>query len=138
MPHTMDKPIRLLLVDDDRLYRRALRRSLRRHGFEVTEAESVREAAALIHAHNVFDIVAVDLVMPQIYGDVLARELAKTHPHLPVRILSAHAGGLLDEDGFIDESTWFITKNQSPYGIAEELREAAATRCTHVSLRLVN
>ncbi|MBS0445150.1 MAG: EAL domain-containing protein [Proteobacteria bacterium] len=81
---------RLLIVDDIRENRDILRRRFERHGFSVVEAGGGVEALDLLE-REVFDLVLLDIMMPDIAGlDVLTRLRAKYPPGLlPVIMVTA-------------------------------------------------
>lgn len=62
----MKKPI--LLIEDDRPYRQALRLYLESHGFTAKEAEDGREALVLLDGGLDVDIIISDCHMPVING----------------------------------------------------------------------
>jgi two-component system KDP operon response regulator KdpE len=77
---------RILVADDEAQLRRAVRRSLEGHGYAVREAgdgaSSLRELGAFKP-----DVVLLDLVMPDMSGVEVCRELRKAS-HVPVIVLS--------------------------------------------------
>lgn len=79
----------ILLVEDDRVLRRACEASLRRTGFAVTSAGDGQEALDHIKA-DVPDLVLLDLLMPRVSGLEVLRSLrADTRTKgVPVLILS--------------------------------------------------
>jgi CheY-like chemotaxis protein len=86
-------PIRkkhVLIVEDTDANRVMLRRRLEKHGFDVTEAEDGRVALEVVRKHT-FDLVLLDLMMPEVDGYEVLTELKKD-PDLatiPVIIISA-------------------------------------------------
>ena len=82
----------ILLVDDDGPIRSVLRRTLERAGYAVVEATDGRSALAAL-AHNSVDLVLTDIIMPDMEGIELLRELKKALPELPVIAMSG--GGIL-------------------------------------------
>ncbi len=72
---------RLLVVDDQAFVRRLIRRIASRHGFEVLEAASVREALELLRTTAV-DVVTCDLHFPEESGLDLLRALQR-EPDMP-------------------------------------------------------
>jgi DNA-binding NtrC family response regulator len=76
---------RILIVEDEKIIRSALRRLLERNGYEVTEAGAVREA--LDYELSSFDLVITDLRLPGAPGtDLIA------HAHdVPVLIMTSYA-----------------------------------------------
>lgn len=80
----------VLIVDDELLLLRSLRRRLQRAGHQVVLATNGREALEAL-AHADFDVVLTDVRMPELDGLELARRLARLHPTLPVLFMSGHA-----------------------------------------------
>ena len=79
----------LLLVDDDRLVLVALAMGLVDHGYNVTTAESVDEAEAILASGERPDLVVLDISMPGRSGLDLAERL-RSFDHLPFMLLSAY------------------------------------------------
>ncbi|NTU79286.1 MAG: hybrid sensor histidine kinase/response regulator [Chloroflexales bacterium] len=83
-------PGRILVVDDDRINRLLLCSLLKTEGHEAAAAEDGRRALEIL-AERPFDVVLLDLVMPEIDGfQVLAS--IKADPalqHIPVIVISA-------------------------------------------------
>jgi CheY-like chemotaxis protein len=66
---------RALIVDDEALIRKMLRRLLDRRGFEVLEANTAAAALAVLAGDVPFTIVLCDVRMPGMNGMDLYREL---------------------------------------------------------------
>jgi adenylate cyclase len=81
---------KLLVVDDDEANRDMLSRRLERLGYQVALAENGRTALSMI-AEEPFDLILLDIVMPELDGyEVLLRLKAdETQRHVPVIVLSA-------------------------------------------------
>lgn len=79
----------VLIVDDEVLLLRALRRTLVRAGHHVVLATNGREALEAL-AHADFDVVLSDVRMPEMDGLELARRLVRLQPHLPVLFMTGH------------------------------------------------
>ncbi len=73
--------MQLLVVDDDLHIRRLVGIYLREAGYEVTEAASGEEALKASHAQP-FDVVLIDLILPQ-YGGFRLCEKLKALPQPP-------------------------------------------------------
>ncbi len=95
----MDDEVKILLVDDERMVRRSMEKTLSRAGFYVETAEDVSSALDLFKgelAEEPFDLALLDLNMPNFEGvedsnaglDLLT-ELVKLKPDLPVVVLTA-------------------------------------------------
>jgi two-component system NtrC family sensor kinase len=74
----------ILLVDDEPLVRRSVRRALRGH--DVVEAASGAEALDLIAAQR-FDGILCDLLMPNMTGLEFYRRLDAEHPEQCSRLV---------------------------------------------------
>jgi CheY-like chemotaxis protein len=81
---------RVLVVDDEEPIRILIQRLLSKHGFSV---ETAQDGAAAIDklAHEDFDAVVLDLMMPRIDGFTVLRQLIETRPELLARIVVATA-----------------------------------------------
>lgn len=78
---------KILLVDDDKDITELTRIFLERDGFEVTEAYNGLEAIKKLE-HEAFDLAVVDIMMPEMDGLTLVKEIRKTHL-FPIILLTA-------------------------------------------------
>lgn len=109
-----------LLIDDEDLVRMSTAHMLADLSYNVVEAASAEEALTMLDAGLTPDVLITDHLMPGMSGADLARRLKRTHPTLPVLIVSGYA----DEDG-IDADVPRLTK---PFRNAElELSLVALT-----------
>jgi two-component system, OmpR family, response regulator RegX3 len=76
---------RVLFVEDEDSISGPFSSTLRREGFEVTVAETLAEARAV----SQFDLVLLDLMLPDGDGRDFARELRGTGSEVPIIILTA-------------------------------------------------
>ncbi len=90
VPQRSDRPISILLVDDEQLLRRSFGRLLRQHGFQVTEAAGGAEALTLYAAAE-HDLVILDLDMPGMSGETTQVELQRRYPNARIMFASGHA-----------------------------------------------
>ncbi|HKY34360.1 MAG TPA: response regulator [Polyangiaceae bacterium] len=100
-PPTSDASVRsprLLLVDDDPIVRRAIRRLLQggRPGWQIDVAES-REGALQLLKIKTYDVVVTDLHMPALEGVALLRGLKMQQPTVMRVIHSSHVESLSRE-----------------------------------------
>lgn len=72
--NTMEQPMRILLVEDNMLNALALGRMLERRGNDVSYADGGRKALDLLSS-NEFDIVLMDLMMPDMDGFETTRRI---------------------------------------------------------------
>jgi two-component system response regulator PilR (NtrC family) len=89
---------RILLVDDDPIVLRALRRLLlgARPGWKIDMAESAEAAQLLIEAKT-YDVVVTDLHMPVLDGATFLARLKTEHPSVMRVIHSSHVESLTAE-----------------------------------------
>lgn len=87
---TPEKKTRVLVVDDVADNRDILVRRLTRRGFDTVEASNGREALDLVAAHD-FDVVLLDIMMPDMSGNDVLREIrhSRSDIELPVIMVSA-------------------------------------------------
>jgi two-component system, OmpR family, alkaline phosphatase synthesis response regulator PhoP len=81
---------RILLVEDEDHLARLLRYNLQRQGFEVTTTPSGREALSF-HAREHFDLVILDLMIEELDGFEVARQLRRRDERLPILMLTARS-----------------------------------------------
>lgn len=81
---------RILVVDDELYIRLFLEESLNREGYEVVAVSSGREVVDLIETWN-FDLVLLDLILPELDGMEVLAQLRQYCPDTVVILLTAHA-----------------------------------------------
>lgn len=77
---------RILIIDDELVIRKELKRLLTRHGYEVAEAGSIREATHDFEPAS-FDLILTDLRLP----GALGTEMIGLYPDVPVLIMTSYA-----------------------------------------------
>jgi two-component system, cell cycle sensor histidine kinase and response regulator CckA len=88
-PRSLAGQGKVLIVDDEQIVRRAAGAALRRHGYEVLEAESGRQAIDLFQPiHDSIVLVLLDLTMPGMTGEEAMRELQSIDPNVRVLLSS--------------------------------------------------
>jgi two-component system, OmpR family, response regulator MprA len=80
--------VAILVVDDDAGLRKALRRVLASHGFDVEVAETGDEALARLRSGS-FEAVVLDVMMPGSDGVEVCEQLRADGDRLPVLMLTA-------------------------------------------------
>ena len=78
----------ILIIDDEASLRQTLARILQRAGFEVTTAANGKDGLALVHEHP-FDLLYLDIRMPDISGLELLKNIHTKFPELPVILFTA-------------------------------------------------
>lgn len=79
---------RVLVVEDDKNLQRLMAAVLRRNGYEVITADDGRDALDLA-AESHIDMLICDIMMPNMSGYQLTRELRQTNDEVPVLMVTA-------------------------------------------------
>uniref|UniRef100_A0A7C4RSS7 histidine kinase n=1 Tax=Desulfatirhabdium butyrativorans TaxID=340467 RepID=A0A7C4RSS7_9BACT len=112
-----ESPIRILVIDDEARIREACRMVLQDCGYEVTLASDGNQGLDRIQ-ESFFDIVLLDLMMPELSGlDVLAR-IHECYPDTVVIVITGYATVEHSVDAMKKGAFDFIPKPFSP----EQLR----------------
>ena len=80
----------ILVVDDEPNLRRTLAAILQRAGYLVTTASSAADAIQNL-ASGRYDLVFLDIRMPEVDGMTLLTQIRRLFPEMPVLIMTAHA-----------------------------------------------
>ncbi|WP_346292997.1 response regulator transcription factor [Sphaerothrix gracilis] len=88
----MTLPLKILLVEDDELFRLGLATRLQQESMlEIAaEAEDGETALDLVKQQK-FDIVILDVGLPGIGGVETCRQIKQQQPHLPILVLTSHS-----------------------------------------------
>jgi two-component system KDP operon response regulator KdpE len=127
---------KLLVVDDETAIRWALRNTLQRMNFEISEAETGEQAIALVRTIR-FDAVLLDIGMPGMSGFETCRRIRKLVPLLGIIMLTvknAEEDKIQALDAGADD---YITKPFHVGELAARLRAAVrrsnASQVSHAS-----
>jgi DNA-binding NtrC family response regulator len=110
----------ILVVDDEPGIRRLAMRALREEGFSVLEAGDGERALEIVEAGGV-SVLGADVVMPRLNGVQLMERLARSHPQLPVVLMSGYASIELAARG-IAAPCALLAKPFAPERLVEEVR----------------
>lgn len=77
----------VLLIDDEAMVRKIVRKMLERQGHIVVEAENGRIGLAKLRECS-FDLVVTDIVMPEVEGLEVLMTVREHYPSLPVVAMS--------------------------------------------------
>ena len=115
----------VLLVEDEEAVRRGGKRMLETRGYTVHEAASGVEALEIIEELNgEIDIVVSDVVMPEMDGPTLLRELRKDYPDLKFIFVSGYAEDAFAKNLPEDAKFGFLPKPFSLKQLATAVKEA--------------
>ena len=110
---------RVLVVDDEESIRRFAERVLRDAGYDVIVAADGPEVLRLVEQQRPFDLFVIDLMMPQMKGDELARQLRGANPDTKVLYFTGYSDRLFQEKSTLWEGEAFIEKPVNTKGLLE-------------------
>jgi two-component system response regulator ChvI len=106
-------PARLVLVDDDDLFRESLGDNLADAGFTVTAFPGGEPAIAHLGAEKGCDIVLLDWKMPEMNGIEVLRRLRQVGNEVPVIFLTVLTDQIYEEAALQGGAVDFIEKSRS-------------------------
>jgi len=86
----------VLVVDDESAARTFVERVLRDAGYAVDTAASGLESLSIVEHEGTFDLFVIDVVMPGMLGDELARRMRQRHPDAKVLYFTGDPERLLE------------------------------------------
>jgi excisionase family DNA binding protein len=87
---TVSKPVEILVIDDEPVIGELLRASLGMCGYRVTTTTSSRQGLELVAARR-FDLIFLDLVMPELDGSEVFRRIREVDRDTTVAIVTAYS-----------------------------------------------
>ena len=126
----------VLLVEDEHAVRRATAEFLHLNGYTVLEAKDGLDALAVARTHySTIHLVISDVVMPNMSGGQLAKELAELRPDTKLLFVSGYAGKTVLDHKVVDLETNFLQKPYTLKQLSSKIRAAlvpAAVKLTSV------
>ncbi len=105
----MSSSLKVLLVEDMKIARLAVKSSMASLNWQVDTADNGQEAINSC-ANSDYDLVLMDLGLPDITGIEATKIIKKTNPDLPVVALTAHFDDQNKEAAFAAGMCGFIKK----------------------------
>jgi two-component system, NtrC family, response regulator HydG len=115
----------LLIVDDELIVRDSLGKWFREEGYDVSTAQSAREALSLM-AEKQFDLALVDIKMPGTDGVELQRRMKEVAPEMVVIIMTGYASVETAVAALKNGAYDYVTKPFDPDDIAHTVQNAVA------------
>lgn len=101
----------VLLVEDERALREVTRRILASGGYRVIAAANGPEALVVAAEQaGAIDLLLTDVIMPQMAGTQLAKEMQELRPSLRVVFMSGFAQPILDSSELLEDGVELIDK----------------------------
>lgn len=115
---------RVLLVEDEDGVRNFAVRALQRQGYDVLEAVTGAEALdVLAEAEGKVDVVVSDVIMPEMDGPTMYKEMLKQHPKLKIIFVSGYPRDAFEKSLDADIPFHFLAKPFSLPQLAAKVKE---------------
>jgi PAS domain S-box-containing protein len=117
----------VLLVEDNEMVLRMVKRILDDAGFSVVETPDPEEAILLFSDRGVdFDLVITDVVMPKMSGREMMEKIGALKPGIKVLYMSGYAADSIHMRGLDEKGTHFIQKPFDINRFRKKIAEIAA------------
>jgi PAS domain S-box-containing protein len=115
----------ILVVEDQKEVRDAIRKTLERSGYSVIEAVDGASALARLRAAGrPVHLLLTDVVMPELSGALLAERAVEIAPRLPVLFMSGYTDDAIVHHGVLNPGIDFVPKPFTPTQLLLRVRAA--------------
>jgi DNA-binding NarL/FixJ family response regulator len=131
--------MKILVVDDHALVRRGMTYVVK-EGFpdaEVMEAESAAAALEILHGSKAFDLMLVDVRMPDLDGLELLRAVKTEWPDVPVIMLSTYENAPYVKRALSDGAAGYLLKDATPEDLSQAINVAMSGSGNVLSPRVI-
>ncbi|MEP6810555.1 MAG: ATP-binding protein [Chthoniobacterales bacterium] len=119
----------ILVVEDEEVVRQLICTALSDAGYKVFCAESASEGLRHARAQpNLIDLLVTDVVMPDMHGPTLAREIAPVQAHMKVLYVSGYSDSDISEQGVITPGLVVLQKPFTQDILTGKVREILDNR----------
>ncbi|MGD9310805.1 MAG: response regulator [Desulfosarcina sp.] len=122
-----NRPIGVLLIDDELGYVNVLFNRLSKRGFDVGKAGSGSEAFQILRQRS-FDVAVLDLKMADMDGIEVLKILKKMAPEMVVIMLTGHGSAKAAHDGIRHGAFDYLTKPCELDELIQKIKEAYEQR----------
>jgi len=114
----------ILLVEDDPPILEVTTIMLQKQGYTVLAASTPGKAISLAGEHlNEIHLLMTDVIMPEMNGRDMARELLSIYPQLKCLFMSGYTADVIAPHGVLEDGVHFIQKPFSLQALAAKVRE---------------
>ncbi len=115
----------VLIVEDEEAILKLGQKILEAMGYTVLTANDPKKAVELVARYpGEIHLLITDVVMPEMDGQELSRQLAKRKPQMKCLYMSGYTANVIAHRGVLDEGVLFISKPFSGATLAAKVREA--------------
>jgi len=98
---------------------------LEAEGYRVLPAANGREGLRVMRENKgpTIRLVITDVIMPEMDGEVMAKDMSTTHPDVKILYTSGYTDEAIKRHGVLDKGCKFLAKPYTPSSIAAKVRE---------------
>ncbi len=122
LPSSSDKKFKILVIEDDRTLREALRYNLVADGYEVVAVEDGGDGLVMMRQEGP-DVVVLDLMLPSLNGIEVCKAIRRDGSIVPIIMLTARDSEIDRIGGLESGADDYVTK---PFSMREFLARVAA------------
>jgi DNA-binding NtrC family response regulator len=115
--------VNILIVDDDRVVLESCRRILQPEGHRLTLSSTAKEAVDKLERQH-YDLLLVDVIMPEYDGIYLIGTAREKRPEMPILVMSGYPTPETIASGLRAGATHFIAKPFTPDELVAAVRRA--------------
>lgn len=116
---------KILLVEDDIALLKVAQKSLEKLGYTVKPVTTPAEVIQIVKDRSYeFDLLMTDVIMPEMNGRELTKEIAALLPIVRIVYMSGYSANVISHHGVLDEGIHFIQKPFSLQKLATTVRKA--------------
>jgi signal transduction histidine kinase/DNA-binding response OmpR family regulator len=124
-PSGATRPATILIVEDNNAVRDLLERILRGAGYTVRAAAGPMDARTICNEFGGrIDLLLTDVVMPDMSGPMLARELQASRPEMKLILMSGYSGAALQHHEDVPRDVAFLEKPFTSTAVLRAVRAA--------------
>ena len=124
-PIIRKKTVTILVVEDNQSMCEMIGEILNIEGFRTFLASNPIDAISIYEEHEQeIDIILTDVIMPEMSGKILVKNLQNINPHLKVLFMSGYTDNAIAHHGVLDPGISFI---QKPFMVKELIKKIFTT-----------
>jgi DNA-binding NarL/FixJ family response regulator len=125
----MDKAAKIILADDEDLFRKGILYLLKEHGFDIIfEASNGTELVDYLQQHTHHpDVILMDIKMPGLNGVEATKQIAQLFPEIKIIALSSYISPTFITNMLQVGAVSYIPKNASPHEMITTINQVNET-----------